>query len=69
MRSICTKPYGRALAEKVATYLLSGKNIAYQHRDYCGMGLAYDPAKKKFAYGLVQDDGGALHAHKSWDNK
>lgn len=45
--------FGMDLAKKVATYLLQGNQIAYTHRDYCGMGLAY--YRENFVYGFVQD--------------
>jgi hypothetical protein len=51
--SIDTTPYGRLLAERVADYLLEQKKIAYNHRDYCGMGLFY--REGKFLYGQVCD--------------
>lgn len=50
-----TKPYGTAVAQKVANYLENGGFIAYSHREYCGMGLIYDSKVKKYVYGSVQD--------------
>lgn len=34
-------PYGATLAEAVADALARGHVLAYNHRDYCGMGLQY----------------------------
>ena len=45
--------FGADLAKKVANYLLEGNQIAYTHRDYCGMALAYH--REQFVYGFVQD--------------
>ncbi len=46
-------PYGRELAEKIAGALDRGVRVAYDHRDYCGMGLAKVPAG--YVYGSFND--------------
>lgn len=38
---LSSEPFGRDLAAKVAKYLKKHGRIAYNHRDYCGMGLFY----------------------------
>lgn len=48
-----TTPYGDALAEAVADALDRGVEVAYTHRDDCGMGLARRP--EGYAYGPVYD--------------
>jgi hypothetical protein len=47
------EPYGRALAEKVADALDRGVKVAYDHRDYCGMGLVKLDAG--YVYGVFND--------------
>jgi len=46
-------PYGIALAERVADHLTAGREIAYSHRDYCGMGLFF--SRGGFEYSAVAD--------------
>jgi len=58
--------YGEALAHKVADFLERGGLIAYDHRDYCGMGLIYDIDKKKFAYCNV-NDGAGFYVEQGFD--
>lgn len=47
------EPYGAALARAVAGALRRGVAIAYQHRDYCGMGLVFDGGA--YLYGSIYD--------------
>lgn len=42
------QPVGEPLAGKVADVLMGGHDIAYQHRDHCGMGLWYEGAADAF---------------------
>ena len=46
-------PYGIALASQVADALDRGVTVTYDHRDYCGMGLAR--AGADYLYGTVND--------------
>ncbi len=46
-------PYGKDLAEKVADKLLTGEQLMYRHRDYCGTGLQF--YENNFEYGEVHD--------------
>ena len=59
-------PYGTLLSTKVAQNLLAQRPILYNHRDYCGMGLAYDKDNNKYAYGSVYD-GCLMSVEKSFD--
>lgn len=59
-------PYGELLAQKVATYLEQGNVIAYDHKEYCGMGFAY--WKEIFYYGFVED-GYYLSATQKFESK
>ena len=45
--------YGEKLARGVATVLQTGVVIAYNHRDYCGLGLSFEDGE--FRYGEVHD--------------
>ncbi|MCB2377598.1 hypothetical protein LGH70_08390 [Hymenobacter sp. BT635] len=47
------RPYGILLAEQVADALLAGRRLVPHHRDYCGMGLAYEAGT--FVYAEVWD--------------
>ncbi len=47
--------YGNSLATNVAIFLQNGGYIAYDHRDYCGMGFIFDKEKQVFVYGSVYD--------------
>jgi len=49
----CVKTVGRDLAEAVATKLERGFVLAYNHRDYCGMGLRF--ADGEYIYSVVDD--------------
>jgi hypothetical protein len=46
-------PFGMELAQLVANHLMFEGGIYYQHRDYCGMGLAF--VDGSFHYGEVFD--------------
>ncbi len=46
-------PYGASLAHAVATLLRRGVPIAYEHRDYCGMGLVFEDGA--YVYGSFYD--------------
>lgn len=54
-------PYGAELAERVAAALEAGQSLHDGHRDYCGMGLAYQD--QCFCYAEVWD--GQLAEKKS----
>lgn len=56
---------GQALAQHVATTLLSGRVLASYHRDYCGMGLQY--VQGTFIYGEVWD--GQLQSWNTFENR
>ena len=46
-------PIGTALANLVADRLERGSILAYQHRDYCGVGLRF--GEQRYIYGEVND--------------
>jgi hypothetical protein len=46
-------PYGTELAERVAAALDANATLAYDHRDYCGLGLTKQ--KGKYWYGDIHD--------------
>lgn len=48
-----TRPYGETLAEAVAAKLQAGEVLGHAHRDYCGMGLAYQDGR--WRYGELWD--------------
>ncbi len=50
-----TSNYGNSLATNVAIFLDKGGYIAYQHKEYCGMGFIFDKEKQVYVYGSVQD--------------
>ena len=50
-----TTPFGRALAEKVADYLIQKGDICYSHRDYCGVGFCFRDGE--YHYDYVADGG------------
>mmetsp|Transcript_20314 Transcript_20314/g.63686 ORF Transcript_20314/g.63686 Transcript_20314/m.63686 type:complete len:229 (-) Transcript_20314:96-782(-) len=66
--------YGVDLARLVADTLEQGSNLAYEHRDYCGIGLSFDTAKG-FLMGEVNDgypvgfQGSDLGVQNIWHNK
>lgn len=49
-----TQPYGLLLAQAVATKLLTGAQLGYSHRDYCGTGLQHS-RNGGFAYVQIWD--------------
>lgn len=49
------RPYGLALAERVAAALQAGSGVYFQHRDYCGMGLWFEEGC--FCYDEIYDCG------------
>jgi hypothetical protein len=51
---LSTEPFGAELAGRVARKLKQGAELAYSHRDYCGMGL------------FAAEDGGFVYA-SVWD--
>ncbi len=54
---------GKALAQAVAQRLMAGEVLAYQHRDYCGIGLMF--TEGVFVCGEVFD--GSL-SPQAWDS-
>jgi len=49
--------YGTALAESVAAELMTGRDMVYSHRDYCGIGLTWESATNRFRMGECMDGG------------
>jgi hypothetical protein len=47
--------YGKSLATNIAIFSEQGGYIAYQHKEYCGMGLIFDKERQMYVYASVQD--------------
>jgi len=53
--SLSRDPYGRDLAERVWQKLVALGGLYRKHRDYCGIGLVYDPRTGVAAIVVVHD--------------